>query len=127
MKALTQEWVNKAEGDFTSAGRELSAAKDPNFDAACFHSQQCAEKYLKACLYENDISFSKTHDLRLLLKALLPIQPSWAAWQDALINLTTAAVEVRYPGFSANREIAEEMYSICLEVRAAVRQSLGLT
>ncbi len=52
MKPVTAEWVEKAEGDFATAGRELRAAPAPNFDAACFHAQQCAEKYLKACLIE---------------------------------------------------------------------------
>jgi HEPN domain-containing protein len=127
MKPLTQEWVNKAEGDFASAGRELQALKDPNFDAACFHAQQCVEKYLKARLCEAGIPFSKTHDLRLLLNILLPVEPQWEQWREGLVSLTTAAVEVRYPGFSANREIAEEMFSLCAEVRQAARQSLGLS
>jgi HEPN domain-containing protein len=48
MNLLTQEWISKAEGDFASSGRELRARKDPNYDSACFHAQQCAEKYLKA-------------------------------------------------------------------------------
>jgi HEPN domain-containing protein len=43
MTPLTQEWVDKAEGDFITATRELRARKSPNFDAACFHAQQCAE------------------------------------------------------------------------------------
>lgn len=47
MKPLTQEWFDKAEGDWVTAGRELRARKDPNYDAACFHAQQYAEKYLK--------------------------------------------------------------------------------
>ncbi len=55
MKPLTREWVEKAEGDFATARRELRARKDPNYDAACFHAQQCAEKYLKACLQEEDL------------------------------------------------------------------------
>ncbi len=45
MNPLTVEWVDKAEGDFTTALRELRARKSPNYDAACFHAQQCVEKY----------------------------------------------------------------------------------
>jgi HEPN domain-containing protein len=48
MKPTTVEWVAKAEGDFLTAGRELRARKSPNYDAVCFHAQQCAEKYLNA-------------------------------------------------------------------------------
>lgn len=48
MQPLTTEWVQKAEGDLTTARRELRARSAPNYDACCFHAQQCAEKYLKA-------------------------------------------------------------------------------
>lgn len=47
MQAATSEWLEKAEGDYITSQREYRARKNPNFDAACFHAQQCAEKYLK--------------------------------------------------------------------------------
>lgn len=50
MNPITIEWADKAEGDFATAQRELDAADHPNYDAVCFHAQQCVEKYLKACL-----------------------------------------------------------------------------
>lgn len=50
MKPLTREWVEKTEGDFLTAARESRVRKSPNYDAVCFHAQQCAEKYLKARL-----------------------------------------------------------------------------
>lgn len=42
-----------------------------------FHVQQCAEKYLKGRLQEEDIRFSKTHDLEILLDLLLFIESEW--------------------------------------------------
>jgi HEPN domain-containing protein len=50
MKPLTREWIDKAEGDFATARREIRIRKAPNYDAVCFHAQQCVEKYLKARL-----------------------------------------------------------------------------
>ncbi len=50
MNPLTQEWVNKGEGDFHTAERESRVTIAPNYDAICFHAQQCIEKYLKARL-----------------------------------------------------------------------------
>ncbi len=50
MKPITQEWVDKAEGDWTSAGREVAVQTDPNYDLVCFLMQQCVEKYLKGRL-----------------------------------------------------------------------------
>jgi hypothetical protein len=38
MKPATNEWREKAEGDYVSAQREYRARKDPNFDSACFHA-----------------------------------------------------------------------------------------
>ena len=50
MNELTVEWMEKAEGDYATAERELRARRRPNYDAVCFHAQQAAEKYLKAFL-----------------------------------------------------------------------------
>lgn len=55
MLPITREWVDKAEGDFATAERELQIKNNPNYDAVCFHAQQCAEKYLKARLQEANI------------------------------------------------------------------------
>lgn len=48
MNGLLREWVDKAEGNYATAERELRARKFINYDAVCFHAQQMAEKYLKA-------------------------------------------------------------------------------
>ncbi len=127
MNPLTVEWVAKAEGDLTSALRERRARKAPNYDAACFLAQQCAEKYLKALLQENSIVFAKTHDLVVLYKLLLPIDPSWAAMHDDLDKLTAYAVDFRYPGAYATKANASDAIVICRDVRQRVRASLGLT
>src|SRR5437867_615320 len=103
MKAGTREWVEKAEADFATAGRELRARRQPNYDAACFHAQQCAEKYLKAKLVAAKIRFTKTHDLQRLLDLVLPCEPLWEPFRPLLIDLSRFAVAFRYPGESATR------------------------
>ena len=50
MKPNTRERVDKAEGDLYTEQWEVRARKHPNYDAACFHAQQRAEKYLEARL-----------------------------------------------------------------------------
>jgi HEPN domain-containing protein len=62
------EWIDKAEGDWKVAQREMHAA-DPVWNVASFLAQQCAEKYLKAFLEEHNITFGKTHDLVVLLNS----------------------------------------------------------
>lgn len=127
MNPLTLEWVDKAEGDLTTALRELRARKSPNYDAACFHAQQCVEKYLKARLQEAGIAFTKTHNLTVLLDLLLPVEPNYDPFRPKLLALTAFAVAYRYPGASADKDTAREALKFCKEVREAVRLSLGLS
>ncbi len=126
MKDITHEWIEKAEGDFSSAMRELRARKNPNYDSACFHAQQCAEKYLKARLQHEGILFTKTHDLPTLLDLLLPVEPLWEGLRQQLAALTDFAVDFRYPGESAEKKEAREAVAICKKIRELARQSLGL-
>ena len=49
------------------------AGENPNYAAACFHAQQCVEKYIKARLIEAETPFPKTHDLSALLSLVLPV------------------------------------------------------
>ena len=72
MKTLTAEWVVKAEGDFAVLQREIKIRKNPNYDGICFHAQQCAEKYLKGLLQENDLPIERTHNLKNCSMRLSP-------------------------------------------------------
>jgi len=126
MNPLTEEWVKKAESDRATAERELRASAEPNFDAVCFHSQQCVEKYFKACLHELGIAFPKTHDLSTLLALLLPIEPSWAKLRTDLQELTSFAIGYRYPGLIADKKVARKALADCKRIRTACRRSLGL-
>ena len=124
MKPETAEWIEKAEGDFRTAGREKNSADYPNYDAACFHAQQCAEKYLKARLVEADKDFPKTHDLSAILNLVLPLEPSWESLREDLERLTDLGVEVRYPGTTADLEDTEEAMRTAQHVRRIVRTAL---
>ena len=126
MKPQVAEWVRKAEDDFATLSREARVRKRPNYDGLCFHAQQCAEKYLKACLQEARRPFPRTHDLVALLELLRAVGPTWEEWRPELNALTRSAVEVRYPGFSATREDAREACAIARSLRAACRRHLGL-
>lgn len=126
MNPITGEWVQKAEGDFATASRELQVSKDPNYDAVCFHAQQCIEKYLKAKLQESNIQFGKTHDLSTLLDLILPIETTWDTLRGDLQALTAFAVAYRYPGDEADENEAREAVTRCEKVREIVRVSLGL-
>jgi HEPN domain-containing protein len=126
MKPLTSEWVEKAEADFSSAQREFRARKKPNYDAACFFSQQCIEKYIKARLQEAEIDFGKTHDLVQLLALVSTAEPLWDLYRPTFRPISAYAVNFRYPGESANKEEAADVLKICRDFRKVARLSLGL-
>lgn len=126
MNDLVCEWVEKAEGDFHSAERELRARKYPNYDAACFHSQQCAEKYLKAFLVHHRIAFRPIHDLEVLLGLITPAHPDFELIRDLLLLLNDYAVDIRYPSEFATKDEARAAVRAMRSVRAFVRSKLGL-
>ena len=126
MNALAVEWLEKAEGDYATAGRELCARRRPNYDAACFHAQQTAEKYFKAFLQEHRVAFPKTHSLIELLELCLPLDASFELQRDLLVRLDRYAVRYRYPGESADKDEARQAFRAVKVVRTFVREKLGL-
>lgn len=126
MKPATAEWVTKAEGDFATAGRELRARKSPNYDAVCFHAQQCAEKYLKAVLQENDRQIPKIHNLIELMLLCEEMDDSFEMLRADLVTMERYAVRGRYPGEVAEKEEAQSAYAAVGAVRAFIMQKLGL-
>ena len=126
MKPETMEWIAKAEGDLGTASREVAVADTPNFDAVCFHSQQCGEKYLKALLIEQGLAVPRVHDLEVLVHLLLPGLPLPQEVMTSARTLTTMAVEVRYPGLQADEDDAIESLAAATIIRSAARKVLGL-
>ncbi len=126
MKPTTREWVKKAENDFKVAAQILRRRKDVVADAACFHCQQCVEKYLKARLLEAGITFPRTHELLRLLKGCVQVEPLWSAYAKMVDRMSNYAVDFRYPGHSATLREAKMVLKHCRSLRAEVRRALGL-
>jgi HEPN domain-containing protein len=98
MKEITAEWVDKAEHDFDVAHLAREREASPITDAVCFHSQQCAEKYLKAFLQENRVRFPYAHPLLPLLDLCLTADSAFESLRQDLDRLDGYAVAARYPG-----------------------------
>ena len=125
MNPLTKEWVRNAEEDYAMAKRAQVPTPYPN--SICFHAQQCIEKYLKAWLQEADLPVPRTHDIKELLRLIVPTRPAWRVWQTAFSMFRTFAVDARYPGYVAREREAQQALQTCTDVRQAVRSALGLT
>jgi len=124
MNEVIREWIAKAEGDFATATREIASPESPNFDAVCFHAEQCAEKYLKALLIACGVPPPKVHDLTILNRLASPVCPNWDWPTEELRLLTRAAVVFRYPGESAGPEEAAAALDVCARMRERLRQLL---
>lgn len=118
-------WVQRAEEDYAAA---LSAVrrKRPLTYVACFHAQQCAEKYLKAILVAKQVAFSRTHDLLLLNDQCERAGILLGLDAKSLNTLSDHAVKVRYPGDDPTPEQAREALAIAKTVRHFVRAYLGV-
>ena len=126
MHETTKEWVFKAEEDYDSADLLLHGGETAIAATACFHCQQCAEKYLKAFLEENEIAFPKRHELVPLLKLCLRIDGEFTPLLKDLRRLESFAVSVRYPGITVKVKTAEEALQAAQRVRNFIRKKLKL-
>jgi HEPN domain-containing protein len=122
---LALEWLVKADADFVTANRELRARKMPNYDAACFHAQQCVEKLLKSIMIHEGLVPPKSHDLSYLLSLTLPQRPMWEVFRKDFQLLSAYAVEYRYPGESATKEMAREALRCCSKFREQFDREIG--
>ena len=71
-RSLVGQWMHKADQDIRAAA-SLLADDPPLLYPSCFHSQQAAEKYLKALLVRSQVDFPKTHDIQEILDLVDPV------------------------------------------------------
>ena len=126
MRALTAEWVIKADEDFSVAAGLSRRRKNRVPNVQSFHCQQCIEKYLKAFLMETGAVPPRTHDLPQLLQLALVHQPLWSAFMPAAKYLAQFAVVFRYPGSDATPSQARRAMAMCRELRREIRATLGI-
>lgn len=108
---LVRSWLVKAHRDLRSA-HELASIANPLLDTAAYHCQQAAEKAVKGYLLFQDVRFEKSHDVVLLVKQAIDIDPSFSVVLENAQLLTPLATEFRYPGdyIEPERSEFEEAY-----------------
>ena len=117
-------WAASAEEDFILARTALQR-KQPLVSGACFHAQQCAEKYMKALLLSKGADFPKTHDLLMLNNLCSAVGIFLEVAPKQLNTLTDYAVRTRYPGEGPNVEDAKEAIELAKLVRDLAKRFLG--
>ena len=118
-------WAERAEEDYALAQSALRR-KRPLAYGACFHAQQCAEKYLKAALVAYGNSFPKTHDLIALNDLCSKAGFYLAVDNDQLDASSAYAVQVRYPGTEPSPDAARQAFATAKTVGRLIRKLLGL-
>jgi HEPN domain-containing protein/predicted nucleotidyltransferase len=92
-----RDWVERIEQDLRIIEQNLVAGESAAWDAAGFHAQQAAEKYLKILLVQRGAHPPKTHEIDELIALVREAGyefPLFAAESKALNDY---AVAVRYP------------------------------
>lgn len=112
-----QAWLERAHSDLALAAVALRSP-DVLLEDACFHTQQCAEKALKALLLQQGIPFPRTHVIEMLLDLLQASGIIVPADVDEALVLTQYAVQTRYPG--AWEPVTQEEARLALDIANCV-------
>lgn len=95
MSDVFKEWLHSALMDLRSIERILD---DPFLTpVACFHSQQCVEKSLKAVLERNGRDIPKTHDI-VRLFGIVEDLCNLLVDMELLQKINELYIDARYPG-----------------------------
>jgi HEPN domain-containing protein/predicted nucleotidyltransferase len=119
------EWLHIAEEDLALA-RVALRRKHALPSGACFHAQQCVEKYLKAVLIAHGGQVIKTHNLQDLFHACVAAGAALRLNAADLKTLSDYAVRARYPGNELTVEQAQEAVRIAGKMRRTLRKALDL-
>ena len=120
-RELVHQWLAKANEDLNTAKALLSHERS-FLSAVGFHSQQAAEKYLKAFLTMHQIEFPKTHDIGELLDLVASVDAEFAASLSEAGILTPYGVEIRYPGDAP--ELMHHQAKQAVELAGKVREAI---
>lgn len=123
------EWIRKAENDRIAAERALKDSKKRcgQAEIACFHTEQCVQKYLKAFLAKKKCFVPKTHDLIKLKKQCDKATGSFLSlFENDLRFLNEYSVDIRYPGATAEPEEARKAVRCMKKIRKAIRSALKI-
>lgn len=111
--AEAREWMMRAQRDLQAARNEL-AASPPLPEMTAYHSQQAAEKALKAFLTLRSTPFRSTHDLVELLAQCQTLDTRFAGLAGAAQTLSPYGTQFRYPSGPLARPVAESQQALRL-------------
>jgi HEPN domain-containing protein len=119
------EWIEIAEDDLKFAKHGFSISSGVPYRIIAFHSQQCAEKYLKAFLVYHKVDFPYTHNITTLIDLCSEIDETLEELRAAEI-LTSYATANRYPSEyrKLRKSDAQNSVKLAEKVKSAIRKRL---
>ena len=122
---IIKEWYQKADEDILTA--EIVIEANPIlYDVSAFHSQQAAEKYLKAYLVFNEMMPPKVHNIKAIIDIAVNFDVSFGEMRNAE-TLSKFAVRSRYPDDYDidTKQQALAILNIAKQVRDFVKSKIG--
>ncbi len=104
-------WLLRASEDLR-AGKHDMTASPPLLSDVAFHSQQCAERAMKAYLVHREQPFRKTHNLTELGGAVARLEPSLEELMRTASLMTEFAWRFRYPGDAPSMDRGEAIEAL---------------
>ncbi len=117
MPGKLHDWLAHARSDLSLA-KLAQGNEDIIPEQVCFHTQQAAEKALKAVLVARKVAFPYAHDLNVLFRVALDAGIEVPEEVLEAESLTPYAVEARYLGYW--EEITPSEVGDALELAATV-------
>jgi HEPN domain-containing protein len=120
-----RRWMRQATSDLRTADLVMS---EQDFDPGpvCYHSQQAADKAMKAVFVFLQVQYEMTHNLEVLAA---PIPQGWAVKRvrGNLKKLSDWAVKARYPGtwLDPTRRDAQQALRLSRRIYEAVSKDLA--
>ena len=119
-----RNWFEKADQDLEMARRALGP-EQPLPEMACYHAQQCAEKYLKGYLIARSVPFRFVHDLIYLTQLCIAHDPTFEELMPAIEILNEYGATMRYPmegSVEPDIEAAREAIRLAEQVATLVKK-----
>lgn len=120
-----KQWFLKAESDIRASEKLVS--DEMVWDVAIYHTQQCAEKSLKAYLAWSKHPLEKTHNLVKLLELCIALDSSFIALREEAEVLTPFLTAFRYPELELHpeKQVLEDAIKKARRVLTFVRQKIS--
>ncbi len=126
MDATVLNLIKKGNDHFDAAAI-LSASEKSLPNLVCFHCEQCADKYLKAFLTNNNIFVKKNDSLFGMLKKSVELDRTFSKLNSkTLISLSGFGVDRLYSSYNkeATSEEISNFVNLCKELKAYIDKKI---